>query len=350
MHWRHILVPAICLAAATLGLYGMTATAIAAPHVPDRPQVVFGPPQEGSKLILGETSIAGPALWALPGATPQVILGWTGTDAAHHVNVRTGSDGFHLTAKRILPETSPYRPAVTFSSGGRAGFIVVAWTGTDAAHTLNVEYLDAGTLATVRKQTFWGNTSFGGPGVAVYGAGNLALVWTDKAQNRTVMRISPQGQILGKVQLGAASASGESTNLTVNPANGQLVLSWIEPVQTYSVLFFSTSTDAVQWTATRWIAEYSDVAPSMVGIRATNMPTYWLAWTGTGRDTAHHLNVQYTERFPDWTNVNSKTMFGETGLGAPALGYVGQPRQMLVAWTGTDSAHHLNVAVVFVRS
>ena len=80
------------------------------------------------------------------------------------------------------------------------------------------------------------------------------------------------------------------------------------------------------------------------------MPTHWLAWTGTGRDTAHHLNVQYTESFPNWPTDNSKTTFGETDLGAPALGYIGQLRHMLVAWTGTDSAHHLNVADVYVRS
>lgn len=352
MRLHRMLMAVAFLAATTLGLFGATAPASAAPnsapHSASLPRVVFGPPVEGSKLTLGETSIGGPALWSLPGATPQVILAWTGTDAAHHLNVLTGSDGFHYGAKRTLSETSPYRPAVTFSSGGAAGFVVVAWTGTDSAHTLNVEYLDARTLSLARKITFWGNTSFGAPGVAVFGGGELALVWTDKAQNLTVMRISPQGQVLGKTQVGAASANAESTNVSYDPGRGQLLLSWIEPAQFVSSLFFSTSTDASQWTPERYIAETSGFAPSMVGIKATNMPTHWLAWTGT--DSAHHLNVQYTESFPDWTNVNSKTTFRETDLGAPALGYVGQPQRMLVAWTGTDAAHHLNVAVVYVQS
>lgn len=336
----------VLLAAAIFGLIGVT-TAEVVPAAPRLPHVVFSPPQEGNKLTLGETSIDGPALWSLPGATAQVILAWTGTDAAHHLNVRISRDGFHYGAKRILPETSPYRPAVAFDSSGRVGFVVVAWTGTDAAHTLNVEFLDAGTLATVRKLTLWGYTSFSAPAIAVFGGGELALAWTDKTQNLGIVRISPLWQIIGKVQV---FASNGAPNLTLDPATGQLLMTWVQPAQNFSQLFFSTSSDAVHWTAIRHIQEYSDVAPGMVGIRATNMPTHWLAWTGTAGDAAHHLNVQYTERFPDWTNVNSKTTFRETGRGSPALGYVGVARQMLVAWTGTDPAHHLNVAVVFVRS
>lgn len=347
------LVPAVVLATVALGLYGMTtpATASATPRISARPQVVFGRPFEGVKVTLGETSIGGPALWSLPGATPQVVLAWTGTDAAHRLNVRTGKDGLIYTAKRTLPETSPYRPAVSFSSGGRAGFVVLAWTGTDAQHTLNVEYLEADTLAPVRKLTLRGNTSFGAPGVAVFGGGKVALAWTDQAQNLKVMRISPQGQVLGVTTVGAASASAESTNLTLDRATGQLLLSWIEPFSTsFSPLFFSTSPDGEQWTAKQRIAETSDFAPSMAGISASNMPTHWLAWTGTAGDTAHHLNVQYTEHFPDWTIVNSKATLRETDLGAPALGFIGDQQQMLVAWTGTDAAHHLNVAVVLVPS
>lgn len=349
MFWRRTLVAAAILAAVGLGLYSIPEAAVAAPRTPAHPEVVFSPPQEGSKLTLGETSIAGPAFWAQPGATPQVILGWTGTDGAHRLNVLTSSDGFHYGAKRTLPETSPHQPAVTFSSGGRAGFVVVAWTGTDAAHTVNVEYLDADTLNPVRKLTFWGNTSDFAPGVAVYGGGNLALAWVN-GQVLNVMRISPQGEVLGQGRFEELYAATEAPSLTFDPGTGQLLMSYIEPARFYSPLLFSTSTDAEHWTAARVIDEYSGFAATMVGIRATNMPTHWLAWTGTAGDTAHHLNVQYTERFPDWTNVNSKTTFGETDLGAPALGYIGQPQQMLVAWTGTDAAHHLNVAVVYVRN
>lgn len=348
MLWRRILVVAALLAAAAVGLFsGVARTAAAAPSSDHLAQVVFGPPQEGNKLILGERSIAGPAVWSSGGVAPLFVLAWTGTDAAHHLNVMTSRDGFHYGAKRILSETSPYRPAVAFDGSGRAGFVVVAWTGTDAAHTLNVEYLNADTLTLARKVTLWGYTSFAAPAVAVIGDQAVALAWTDKAQNLSVLRLSPTNQVLDSVKL---FASGGAPNLTYNAPAGQFLLTWVEPARNFSALFFSTSSDALHWTAARTVQEFSDHASSMVHINAVNMPAYWLAWTGTGGDTAHHLNVQYTESFPNWANVNSKTTFRETGLGGPALGYVGVARQVLVAWTGTDAAHHLNVAVVFVRS
>lgn len=344
MLWRRMVMVAALLAAA-LGLFSGMATTAAAPSSDHIAQVVFGPPQEGNKLTLGETSIDGPAVWSLPGATAPFVLAWTGTDAAHHVNVRTSSNGFQYGPKKVLPETSPHRPAVTFEGSGRAGFVVVAWTGTDAAHTLNVEFLDADTLTVARKMTLWGFTSFAAPAVSTFGSGYVALAWTDKTQNLRVLRISPQGQILGSVRVGASAGA---PNLSRDFGTQQLLLTWVQPVQTHSVLFFSTSADAVTWTPERHIQELSDHAPNMLGINAINMPTHWLAWTGTAGDTAHHLNVQYTESFPNWANVNSKTTFRETGLGGPALGYVGVSRQVLVAWTGTDTAHHLNVAVVKV--
>jgi hypothetical protein len=344
MRLRRFVVGMALVMAVTLGLFTAGPARAA-------PAVVFGPPAEGAKVTLDDTSIGGPALFTNPTGSPRAILAWTGTDAEHHLNFMTSSDGLHYTNKHTLAETSPYRPAVAFDSSGRAGFIVVAWTGRDAAHSLNVAYIDTYNFAVTRKLTLWGYTSLGAPGVAVFGGGEVALAWSatgQTGQHLNVLRLSPQGQMLGQMQLGvgAAGPNAESLGLTLNRGTGQLLLTWVEPVQTVSRLFFSTSTDAVQWSGPRTIAEYSDAAASMLGIQAVNMPTQWLAWTGTGRDTAHHLNVQYTESFPNWTNVNSKTTFVETDLGAPALGYVGVNRQVLVTWTGTDAAHHLNVAVV----
>lgn len=346
MRLRRLYVGVVLLMVVALGVF--TAGSVRA-----APAVVFGPPTEGTKVILGDTSIGGPALFTNPTGSPHAILAWTGTDPAHHLNYMTSSDGLHYANKHILGETSPYRPAIAFDSSGRAGFLVIAWTGTDPAHTLNVAYIDAYSDTLTRKLTFWGTTSLGAPGVAVYGGGEVALAWSGTGptgMHLNVMRLSPQGQLLGKGQLGvgAAGPNVESLNLSVARSTGQLLFTWVEPVQTISRLFFATSTDAVQWSTPQTIAEYSDQAANMQSLQAINMPAHWLAWTGTGGDTAHHLNVQYTESFPNWTNVNSKTTFGETDLGAPALGYVGITGQVLVAWTGTDPAHHLNVAVIFV--
>lgn len=348
MHLRRLFVGAALVVAAGLGLC-TTSSAHAAPSV------VFGPPAEGRKVTLGDTSIGGPALFTNPTGSPRAILAWTGTDAEHHLNYLTSSNGLDYINKHTLVETSPYRPAVSWDSTGRAGFIVIAWTGRDAAHTLNVEYIDAYNYTVARKLTLWGYTSLGAPGVAVFGGGEVELAWSALSSTGLhlySLKLSPQGQIMSHRELSIGAAGGpspESVNLSFDRSTGQLLLAWATPVQATVGLMFSTSTDGVNWAAARAIAEYSDSAESMVGIQASNMPTHWIAWTGTARDTAHHLNVQYTESFPNWANVGSKTTFDETDLNAPALGYVGVTGQMIVAWTGTDQEHHLNAEVVYVN-
>jgi hypothetical protein len=76
------------------------------------------------------------------------------------------------------------------------------------------------------------------------------------------------------------------------------------------------------------------------------MPRYFLTWRGT--DALHAVNVRYTESFPTWPLEGNQSTLRETALGGPVVGFVGNSRQVLVAWTGTDAAHHLNVAVIGV--
>ena len=68
-------------------------------------------------------------------------------------------------------------------------------------------------------------------------------------------------------------------------------------------------------------------------------PEFWIAWTGT--DTGHHLNVKSTTpgAFPAITG--GKTVLPETAIGHPGLGF---NNGLFITWTGTDSVQHLNVA------
>jgi hypothetical protein len=57
------------------------------------------------------------------------------------------------------------------------------------------------------------------------------------------------------------------------------------------------------------------------------------------------LNVQCTTQFPQFPNpAQTKTVLPETALGAP--GFTSTASGGEIAWTGTDLAHHLNVAVL----
>src|SRR5215471_5526506 len=88
------------LLALALGLIGSAVTVGAAPRT------VFGPPKELSKVVLGDSSIDGPALWTSSAGDVRAMLGWTGTDPAHHLNLMTSKDGVHFGNKLVLADTS----------------------------------------------------------------------------------------------------------------------------------------------------------------------------------------------------------------------------------------------------
>ena len=85
-----------------------------------------------------ETSSFGPDyLWFPTEAGPEDWIGWTGTDAIHHLNVWWTSVYPQWNGKKtILPETALGGPMLGFDEG-----LLIAWTGTDAAHHLNVARL-----------------------------------------------------------------------------------------------------------------------------------------------------------------------------------------------------------------
>lgn len=340
----------VFLVTVALALVGLTGGTMAVPAVPAHQSVVFGPPAEGAKTIMwGEASIDGPALWAGSGTAPKAIVAWTGTDAQHRLNYMTSSDGLHFANKHILGETSLWRPAVVFNPSGRGepyGRIILAWTGTDPAHTLNVEYISTPDYQVVKKFTFWGDTSFTAPAVTVLNDGTY-LAWAGEDQNHSlnVLPISRDLQVGSKVTLWQWGSISRP-NLTYDFSKNAFQFSW---TGANNQLYFAESPlDITHWSmpSTSPLAEWSAWAPSMIGQLVTNMPAHWLAWTGSMQDTAHHLNVQYTETYPTWTDVGSKTTLGETAIAGPELAYAGVNRQVLIAWTGTDASHTLNVATI----
>jgi hypothetical protein len=314
---------------------------------------VFGPPAEGAKVTLDDTSIDGPAIAAT--YAPATVLAWTGTDAAHHLNLLTSQDGLHYANKRILPETSLWRPAVAFIDSGRGapyGTIVLAWTGTDQAHTLNLEFIATPDFSVKEKITFWGETSFTAPALATINGdvnSDVYLAWagTDGAHTLNVLHHTTIDEQNAKQTLWGWS-SVSRPNISHDQSAGStiaLILAW---TGTDNHLAFATSADRTHWAAagTSPLGQRSAWAPSLIAFYATNMPTHWLAWTGSGTRATRALSVQYTESFPDWTDVNCQTTLDEAAISGPELAYVGVTDQVLLMWTGTDAAHRLNLAVV----
>ncbi len=350
MQWRRFLIALMALLAVAGGLSGLMTAARASS------QATFGPPTEKSKVILNETSIDGPAI--MTAYTPQTVLAWTGTDPAHHLNVLISNDGVHYSQKLILPETSLWRPAIAFIDSGRGapyGTIVLAWTGTDPAHTLNLAFIATPSLTVREKITFWGDTSFTAPAAATINGdinSDVYLAWAgnDSAHTLHILHHATYPEknetytLTGKNSI---SRPNLSTDMSSGSTNA-LILSW---TGVNNHIYFANSADRVHWTmpSTSPLARQSAWAPSMIAFFAvSSMPTYWLAWTGTGTTTTRHLSVQYTQHYPSWNDAGSTTTLDETAISSPELAYNGTVRQVLIAWAGTDTYHHLNVAIVSI--
>jgi hypothetical protein len=316
-------------------VWGLTAAAVPAHAAPRSPAVLAtATVTETAKVTLPETSIAGPGF--------DRDIAWTGTDAAHHLNVRLGSGGLAFPTKITLPETSPFATAITLQpSEGAVTNVEIAWTGSDPAHSLNVEFVSVsgGSITVASKMTLH-ETSIAAP--AIVFNGTLLLAWTGTDANHSLNVLPLAGNLRGPKTVLSQFSSNAGPSLNLVGAN-EFVLGW--SVRGTQRLNFATSTDAVHFTSALGggLPQTSATAPQ-VGASDTSS-NGCITWTGT--DPAHHLNVQCTTQFPQFPDpAHTKTVLPETALGAPGggegfseLGFGGE-----IAWTGTDPAHHLNVA------
>jgi hypothetical protein len=330
MHLHHlptILFALLMATAVTMASGGIALTPVAASPAKHAIAMVT----VGTKVTLPETSIDGPGF-------ASTEIAWTGTDAAHHLNVASGTDGLHFPNKTVFPETSPVGPAFIVGEIPGVGDHTssLAWIGTDATHHLNVEF---GTpLGTKLKLP---ETSFATPaiGFGVFnGTKEWLLAWTGSDANHSLnvlpITASSSGTpVLGKKTVLPQFSSDAGPSLATGTS--ELVLGW--SVRGTRQLNLAESTDGVHFTSAlgAGLPETSATAPQFM--QPGGNSSGCIAWTGT--DSAHHLNVQCTTQFPQFPDpATNKTKLAETALGVP--GFANNE----IAWTGTDAAHHLNVA------
>jgi hypothetical protein len=316
---------------------------VLAGNTPTTYNAVYSPIQiEASKVILPDTSSAAPALWTAgkqPAAgAPLAVLSWIASDSSHNIFVERSANGVTYTSRVRLADSSPTTPAVLVVN---SSVVMLAWIGTDAAHRLNVMY-DA--YGAQRKITL-SDTSAYAPGLAFY-SGQVWLAWTggDGGHSLNVMPLGPQGLTPGhKVTLGNFHGRSSPT-LVADPIGARLLLTWSQ-LAAPGVITLSTSSNGVNWVVPAGLpaGQTSASAPSALGLKPThlNSHTYYWAWTGT--DSSRSLCLMYANTITSWS---APVTFNEYAMGSPALGYQGPNGSVLIAWTGTDSAHHLNIAVI----
>jgi hypothetical protein len=363
MHSHRYFSVVVVLLSAMVGLIGATGLAYASPSshsgqsataMPHTPQAV----SLTNKVILDDTSIAGPAFNTETDTfegvtTTRNLIAWTGTDGAHHLNIMSSTQRFpkpqQFGNKITLHETSPYRPAVTqlgTGGGGAVGYVAIAWTGSDPAHTLNVLWNAYGISGgpPQKKLTLWGETSISGPALVLLNGNKLLLAWTGTDANHSlnVLPLSVPTLTPGTKTVLPQFSGLAGPNLTpVTGVSGTtLVMSWTTPTLHLNL---ASSSDGVQFTnalGAAGLVQLSATAPDFVFAPSEGGPDYWLAWTGT--DPMHFLNIQWTSHYPQWPDpATTKTVLSDRALGGPQIAFnAGYD----IAWTGTDSAHHLNIA------
>ena len=347
MRWRRIPFMSTALIAVLVGLGGsLVASSGAAQLAPSR---AANSAVEQSKTIMSDTSVDAPALWTAETGSVRGALGWAGTDPAHHLTVMTSSDGVGWGNKTILSETSAFRPGVARTGSSTSDSTIVVWTGTDPNRSLNV--LVGVPPAPSSKLILWTENSPTGPAVAFMN-GSVYLVWagTDGGHTLNIDQIAIGGAltVTNKVTLWGSGAT--SSPMVVYDPNGQrLMMTWTGLDGRVRVAY---STDGKNWAqpSASPMAEWSDASPmvmSATGLNVTSsLARYFVAWRGV--DLAHSINVKYTTAFPQWPNTFEKATLNEQSFGGPLVGYVGAGGQMILVWTGTDLAHHLNVATLSV--
>jgi hypothetical protein len=245
----------------------------------------------------------------------------------------TSSDGLHFGQKVTLPETSPFRPDVALVRP--RGPVAVAWTGTDANHHLNVLYDVYGT----RRKLTLSDNSIAAPALLI-GPG-FYLAWTGTDANHSLnviaINVTDSGLTTGTKTILRQFSSNAGPHLARKGAN-TVVLNWTSRSLQLNV---ATSQDAINFSSPSTLPQSSTFAPQTESLgTVAGLRQEWIGWTGTDAD--HHLNLQWTTSFPQFTDpASTKTILAQTAIGGPALGFNGGEQ---IAWTGTDSSHHLNIA------
>jgi hypothetical protein len=288
------------------------------------------------KVTLGESALGGPALVKRKDHT--LILGWSGSDfPSSHLNLMTSLDGLNWQNIVTIPnETTHNALSLAFDSNAPPnGRLFLAWTGTDS-HLNVMSSIDMAFQSWGNKNTL-GETSGHGPAV-VFVNGRLFLAWTGTDSRLNVVSSGDLGASWqNKVTMNETSPTEPSLAFW----NGNLILMW---TGTDNHLNFIQSADGgFTWGNKVALTDMSQHHPAMA-VGADGIP--WFCWAGAipifenGQlDLLHSENGQTSGL---QASPNYKRTFYDTAQNGPALCALGG--QIFVAWTGTDTGSHVNVA------
>jgi hypothetical protein len=287
------------------------------------------------KITLGETALGGPAM--MNRNDQDFVLGWSGTDSPSHLNVIFSGDGINWGNKVTLAnETTPNALALAFDGFAPPnGRTFIAWTGTDSAHSLNVMSTQDGTLHNWSNKHTLKEQSNHGPALQMFN-GRLFLAWTGTDNRLNVM---------SSADLGATWQNKRTLNETspTEPAlaifNAKLILLWNGTDSPSHLNFIESSDGGLTWINKVTIGNTSDHHPAMA-VGADHVP--YFCWAGSGNELLNLLHSETGNTNGFQVTPNYKRTFRDSAINGPCLCEFKE--HMFIGWTGTDSAHSVNVA------
>lgn len=281
--------------------------------------------------ILAETTTVSPALvsFGRAGVMPALYVSWTGTDPQHSLNVLgTHNPGVWPDSQKITLPQQDLDGPAL--AGGPALF--AAWTGVDAQHHLNVIRSYDG--REFQGKVTLGETSNFGPALA-YSDGALYIAWTGTDGRLNVASSFDEGKTFGnKVTLAETSGAAPA----IAAAGRTLYLSWSGTDQDHHLNVIESKDGGRSWVGKVTLGETTTQQPALAVTGNAAHGTLYVAWTGT--DSDHHLN--YLHSPTDHLAFSGKQTIADTSIAGPALGVYNQ--HVYISWAGTDPEHHLNVA------
>lgn len=194
----------------------------------------------------------------------------------------------------------------------------------------------------------FGESSDARPGIA-YAGGSLYQSWSGTDKNHTVnigeLAFDSSGAYNGWA--GINTFSGTNTLAGTGPAitsadisgysGAQIFVAWTAGNGQLNFAHYVGTGTLSCWYA---LPEYSNHSPYMVAIadQADTDSMIYLAWTGT--DSAHHVNVMAISTKGCVSGISGRvTTLSDTAAAGPAI--TTDQTNLYLAFPGTDSAHHI---------
>jgi len=301
----------------------------------------------------GEFSTTAPGLWtdaadpAPNSSAPHAAVAWVGTNSGHSLNVKLSTDGLHYGSKITLSQSSNITPAVLVNWVNSQAVVTIAWVGTSSSHSLYILHDVYGVLGSPQEITLSAQTSTVAPALAEF-ANQIWLAWTAPDANHTlhVMSLGANGVTPGAdTALGGVPGSGAGPRLVTDQQDNDLWLVYQE--QATRTIDIVSSTDGVNWQRALGLPVVWTTNDSPGAVVIPSPPNgespYYVGWANTTTNTVELMGSSIVTH---WGPL--PTSLAATGAHSVAIGSIGAPHLLVIAWTniGGGSSGVINFETV----